>query len=175
MVPILKKILFATDLTENSRYAFFFAASIASCCDGKITILHVMEKNALSVEHSLATFLGDETWRELKTKQESKAKNILIGKKKDDEMIRKALALFCSSAGPPIDRSSFSTDEILIKTGKVVEEIIGTAKEKGSNLIVIGAHKGLLGSASLGSVAKGVLQKAGIPVLVSPPAPSTES
>lgn len=169
MIPVIKKILFATDLTENSRYAFFFAASIASCCDGGITLLHVMEKSSISIEHSLASFLGDEIWQEMKKKQESKARNILIGKKKDDEMIRKALAQFCSSAGLVSDRCSFTTDEIIIKSGKVVDEIIRTAGDNGCNLIVIGANKGLLGTTSVGSIAKGVLQKASIPVLVVPP------
>jgi nucleotide-binding universal stress UspA family protein len=171
MIPVLKKILFATDLTENSRYAFFFAASMASCYDGKITLLHVMEKSSISVEHSLASFLGDETWQEMKRKQESKARNILIGKKKDDEMIRKALALFCSTAGLASDCCSFTTDEIIIKSGKVIDEIIRTAGDKGCNLIVLGAHKGLFGTTSVGSVAKGVLQKASIPVLIVPPPP----
>jgi nucleotide-binding universal stress UspA family protein len=169
MVPVLRKILFATDLTENSKYAFYFAASIASYCDGKITILHVMEKNPINIEHSLSSLLGEEKWQELKNNQERKVKNILIGKKKDDEMIRKALAMFCGSAGTISDLCSFSTDEILIKSGKVVEEIVGTAKEKGCDLIVVGSHKRFLGSASVGSVTKGLLQKAGVPVLVAPP------
>jgi len=81
MVTVFRKILFATDLTENSRYAFSFAASIASYCNGKITILHVMEKNPINVEYDLAAFLGDEKWQELKKIRKAKQKTFLSVRK----------------------------------------------------------------------------------------------
>jgi len=36
MVPDIKKILYATDLSENARYAFGYAVSMASHHDAKI-------------------------------------------------------------------------------------------------------------------------------------------
>ena len=35
MIPQIKKILYATDLTKNSAYAFYFAADLARKHDAK--------------------------------------------------------------------------------------------------------------------------------------------
>jgi len=40
MIPPIKKILYATDLTKNSSYAFYFAADLSRTHDAKIVILH---------------------------------------------------------------------------------------------------------------------------------------
>jgi len=40
MIPQIKKILYATDLTKNSAYAFYFAADLARMHNAKIAILH---------------------------------------------------------------------------------------------------------------------------------------
>ncbi len=40
MIPQIKKILYATDLTKNSSYAFYFATDLARKHDAKIVILH---------------------------------------------------------------------------------------------------------------------------------------
>ena len=44
MVPDIKNILFATDLSENARYAFTYASAIANRFGAAITILHVLEE-----------------------------------------------------------------------------------------------------------------------------------
>ena len=41
MIPEIKKILYTTDLSQNARYAFGYAASLANRYDAGITILHV--------------------------------------------------------------------------------------------------------------------------------------
>ncbi len=43
MVPQIKKILYATDLTRNSAYAFQYALEMAQKYGAKIVILHVVE------------------------------------------------------------------------------------------------------------------------------------
>lgn len=169
MIPVFKKILFATDLSENSRHAFFFAASMAIRYDAEITILHVREKIPLNIEHALAGFLGEERWHEMQKAQETNARKILIGKRTDHELIRKALDTLWSSAGVGSDSCSFDMHKIIVKSGKVVDEIIKTAGEKECDVIVIGAHKGLLGATAVSGVAKGVLHQARVPVLVVPP------
>ena len=40
MIPSIKKILYATDLTKNSSYAFYFAADLGRKHGAKIVILH---------------------------------------------------------------------------------------------------------------------------------------
>ena len=43
MIPQIKKILYATDLTKNSAYAFYFASDLAQKNDARIVILHSIE------------------------------------------------------------------------------------------------------------------------------------
>ena len=42
IIPDIKKILYSTDLSENARYCFGYAASLAHRYDALITILHVL-------------------------------------------------------------------------------------------------------------------------------------
>ena len=43
MPPQIKKILYATDLSKNSSYAFLYAIDMAKKHDARIVILHVIE------------------------------------------------------------------------------------------------------------------------------------
>jgi nucleotide-binding universal stress UspA family protein len=43
MIPQIKTILFATDLSKNAAYAFYFAVQIAKRVEAKIVILHAVE------------------------------------------------------------------------------------------------------------------------------------
>jgi nucleotide-binding universal stress UspA family protein len=43
MIPEIKKILYATDLSKNSSYAFLYAADMAKRHNAKIVILHSVE------------------------------------------------------------------------------------------------------------------------------------
>ena len=92
-----------------------------------------------------------------------------MGKKQDHEIVQAALTDFCASANIDTDHCSFDTYEIIVKPGRIVEEIVETASKKECDLVVMGSHKGLLGSTAVGSIAKGVLHQSTIPVLVVPP------
>ena len=43
MIPQIKKILYATDLSKNSSYAFLYAIDMAKRHNTSIIILHVVE------------------------------------------------------------------------------------------------------------------------------------
>ena len=58
-IPEIKKILYATDLSENARYAFGYAVSLANRYGAGITILHVME-SSLGSESLMTKFIGQE-------------------------------------------------------------------------------------------------------------------
>jgi nucleotide-binding universal stress UspA family protein len=44
MIPKIKKILYATDLSKNSAYAFRYAVNSAKKHGAEIIILHVIEE-----------------------------------------------------------------------------------------------------------------------------------
>jgi len=43
MIPPIKTILLATDLSKNSAYAFYYAVQIAKRVEAKVVILHAVE------------------------------------------------------------------------------------------------------------------------------------
>lgn len=167
MVPRVRNILFATDLTETSRRAFRYAASLAALYGASITILHVLERLPTGVRQRLALLEGEEKLQELKEAHERQVRDILIGKKRDDSAIRRTLAEFygwSASSGQP--ESSF---QIVLGEGDAAEEIVKAAAKGECELIVMGAHTGFWGGTAPGGVTKGVLARSKVPVLVVPP------
>lgn len=168
-----KKILFATDLSNNCRHAFTYAAHLASryCCN--ITILHVMETASESMEARLRGMLGDEQWEMLQSKHRHEAKNALIGKKSTLSTIHSALDTLSDPAQQ--DECQYVVDNILVKEGHVVETILETAKQEGCDIIVVGSNKTMFTeSNSLGRRTKSLLKRSRIPVMIIPHAQDEE-
>jgi len=59
MVPKIKKILFATNLSAESRHAFDYAISLATQYGATITILYVMEESHWSTGDYVKNILGE--------------------------------------------------------------------------------------------------------------------
>ncbi|KPJ77430.1 MAG: hypothetical protein AMJ54_07955 [Deltaproteobacteria bacterium SG8_13] len=167
MVPEIKKILFTTDLSPGSRHAFAYAAAIAARHNAGLVILHVREEVSPSATTHLQGFLGEERWRQLNESQESQAQQILIGKKREGSVIREALGEFCETAAAELAGCEFTTDEIVVAGGNVVDEILATVESRSCDLVVMGHHvRGKLGEAFLGSTSRRVLRHCAAPVLM---------
>ena len=167
MFPEIKKILFATDLSRNSRHAFNYAVSAAHRYGATITILHVIEEVSPSANVHLKSFIGEESWRELQESHEKEARQILIGKRKEGAIIREALHEFCEQVQKDFTQCQIMTDEILVTKGNVVAEIIAETQNRGIDLIVMGYHsRGKLEEAVVGSTTRRILRRSNIPVLL---------
>jgi len=160
MIPRIKKILYATDLSKNSSYAFLYAADLARKHDAGIVILHAMEPIPPYAE----AYAGMTDEKKRKQQEE------II------EEINKRLLGFCKKAeahiGPPcVDLVT----KILVSRGHAPEEILNAANEEGCDVIVLGTHgKGFLAHTFLGSVSSAVLQRTRKPVFIIP-LPSEET
>ncbi|WP_459947714.1 universal stress protein [Desulfocastanea catecholica] len=170
MKPV-SSILFATNLTENCRPAFEFAASMAIRYQATLVLLHVFEKIPNYAEGSLHSILGNDKWKEYKAAHEKTARETLISKKSDSRMIHEMLQNFCVEAGIEGDNCGYQSREIVITDGDVVEEIVTNARKYKCDLIVMGAHQGFLTGTSIGTTIKNVLRNSKKPVLVVPPNP----
>ena len=167
MVPEIKKILFATDLSKNSRHAFNYAISAADKYGATITILHVMEEISPSANIHLKSFIGEESWQKLQASHEQEARQILIGKKKEGAIIREALHQFCEEAQKDHAQCEFITDDIVVAKGNVVDEILAETQTREIDLIVMGYQsRGKLEEAVVGSTTRRVLRRSRIPVLL---------
>ena len=164
---IIRKILFTTDLSDHSRYAFSYAAAIAGQFGASIVFLHVMEKLPQDAETLLTNFIGTDTMEELKQTNENTARTTLIGKKSDNKMIRQALVAFSQKEAPCGSRNS--DDEVIVTSGDVVETIISQAKTHQCDMIVMAYRpRNMLAQAMSGSRTRRVLRRSGLPVLLVP-------
>ena len=156
MIPQIRKILYATDLSENSAYAFYFAIDFAQKHNANIIILHVVEPISPDVMPYIE--------RETKVKMEKDNVREAI------EQIKKRLQSFCrrieSQIGPPCIELVSQT---LVPLGHPTEEILNTADRENCDLIILGTHgKGFLAHTFLGSVSSAVLHRARKPVFIIP-------
>jgi nucleotide-binding universal stress UspA family protein len=169
MVPQIKKILFATDLTENSRYAFGYAAAMAERYRADLILLHVMPHEIPdNAKEAIRLVLGEDTWRQVATARERRAKDILIGKRTDHLAIRQALAKFYGEVESGSASGAFEEYEIVIRDGNAAAEIVAAAEEYDCQAIVLSTGGGKPGGKGPGDVASSVLHNATVPVLVVP-------
>jgi nucleotide-binding universal stress UspA family protein len=161
----IKKILYATDLSETAVHAFSYAVSLANIYGASITILHVLAE--FPGEQFILNMINARTWEEIKMRHYSEAQDKLIGKKRDHIAIKEVLQAFSEEVNTGAKNQTFVTDEILIKNGAPAEIIFQAAKEQNCDLIVMGTHGyGVIADVLIGSTAKWVVRQSPIPVLV---------
>lgn len=170
MITPVKNILFATNLSPDCIPAFEYAAAIATRFQATLVLLHVVDKMPEYVESRLKGLLGKDKWQETVDAHVSSARQQLIGKKSSNMMVQMALAQFCDDAGIDDDSCGYHSREIVVKDGEVVDCVIQTAQDYDCNLIVMGTREGFLSHNTIGSIIKGVIRQAKMPVMVVPPA-----
>ena len=161
----IKKILYATDLSDSAVHAFSYAVSLANMYGAGITILHVLAE--FPGEKFILNMISTDKWEEIKMRHYSEARDELIGKRKDRIALKEVLQAFSEEANSNREDQTFVTDEILIKTGAPAETIVQTAKEQNCDLIVMGTRgHGTIADVLIGSTARWVVKQSPIPVLV---------
>ncbi|CAB1077497.1 hypothetical protein JY97_12010 [Alkalispirochaeta odontotermitis] len=163
----IKNILYTTDLSENARYAFAYAVSLANLYGAKITFLHVLPDVPQQLDATVVGYISSDRWDEIKQQHFQDAKASLIGKRSDHVAIREVLDQFSEDARQDQDGQVFETDDIIVERGNPVEQILKQSDEKNCDLIVMGTHgQGTLADAMMGSTARRVLRRSLKPVLV---------
>jgi nucleotide-binding universal stress UspA family protein len=157
MVPEIKRILYATDLSDNARYAFGYAASIANRYGAGVVILHVLEELSPSAMGMVTGIVGREHWEEMR-------------KEKQDQVIhtiKRRLEDFCEEVGEELPSCPFIVDDILVEVGNPVETILKKLEETNSDLVLMGSRgQGFLAGAVLGSTSRRVLRRCKKPVMI---------
>ncbi|MGD9057612.1 MAG: universal stress protein [Desulfobacterales bacterium] len=157
MIPEIKKILFTTDLSENARYAFSYAASLANRYDAGITIMHVLEDISPTTDNLVVSIIGQEKWDELRGSNE---KEVI-------ETLKTRLTKFCDDVQAELPSCPFITDKIKVTIGKPVAEIMQEVENNDYDMVVMGAHgHSVLADAVMGSVSRRVVRRCKKPVLV---------
>jgi len=166
MIPEIKKILYATDLTKNSAYASHYAADLARRYGAKVVILHCVGLIDPSVYYEGS--ITDPSRSLRRAAEQEKEEHTAELKTRLQEFFQGEE----SRTGPP---GADLVSEIIVTSGYEVEKILDTADAKGCDLIILGTHgKGWLKQTFLGSVSRLVLERTQKPVFIVP-LPSEET
>lgn len=167
MIKDTKKILFATDLSIECQNSYNYAVHLAMDRKGGISLLHVIETPSISLEARVKNLFGENRYEEIMRKHEDDARSILIGKRKETDILQSALSKFCEESMSSDPGCFLQPDEIIIKKGEVAKEIVLTAEEKESDMIILSSHEGW--TTSVSKVIRDVLLLSKVPVIVVPP------
>ncbi|MDJ0781656.1 MAG: universal stress protein [Desulfosarcinaceae bacterium] len=158
MLPDVKSILFATDLSANALFAFRYAAYLAKQCDAQISILHVMEPPSADAMIAMQAYF-DREYRDQKHQERiQQALSTIQGR----------LEKFCQAelAGDPIGADLVLRKEV--RSGYPAEMVLRQVARWSCDMIVMGANAKGARQTFLGTVAKQVLRRARVPVVVVP-------
>jgi len=158
MLPHIRKILYATDLSEPAKHAMSYALSLARSYEADLMLLHVIPDWARNVSLGsgldFATIYDEDTW--LKIKDDVLKTSI----KHARERIESAYMQYKLD----LEATGIATS-VHVQTGHPASTILKFANEV--DLIVMGTYgHSKLGSLFVGSVAQGVIAKSKVPVMV---------
>ena len=157
MIPEIKTILYATDLSENSQYAFGYAVSLANRYDAKIVVLHVIEDISHQMNVQVADLLGAEKWQKLQRTRKKEVVEIMVHK----------IDVFCKETAAADQSCPFTVTDIKVRNGHPVEEIIAESIASDYDVVIMGTHgHGILAGAMMGSTAMRVVRRSHVPVMV---------
>jgi nucleotide-binding universal stress UspA family protein len=154
MIPTIKKILYATDLSQNSPFAFLYAIASARAHKAQIVGLHVVEP---APRYAVGLQVGRISAEEHEREQAI-------------EETEKRLQALCQRMDAELGGSCLSLiSKTLVRIGYPVEEILDTADEEDCDIIILGSHgKGIVRQTFLGGTAQAVLQRSRKPVYIIP-------
>ena len=139
------RILCPTDFSDSSLRAFEYAINVAEEADAHLTLLHVTELPAALTQEP---FVPDD--------QFTRMRGAAI-----DDARRKLRDLI------PEDARAYCTVDAVVVEGRPYREILCLAKEKGSDLIVMGVHgRGAFDLLLFGSTTHHILRASTCPVLI---------
>jgi nucleotide-binding universal stress UspA family protein len=111
MTEQIKKILYATDLSKNSAYAYRFAMDIAEKYNAEMVILHIIEPIPPAARHYMKIYVDEAKWDEkIRYEQEMAI-----------EQIQKRLEEFCKKESQDAPQCLALVSTILVRPGHPVE------------------------------------------------------
>ncbi len=142
---MFKKILFCTDFSDNSHYAFGYALDLAKTYKAFLLIFHVTPPPVHPEQ--LSIYLPPERIEELKKSHQQEVDHLL-----KEHYLKKI--------------GTFKNVKVIFQEGEPFVEIIRRAKKESADLIVMGTHgRTGLDHVFFGSTAEKVVRKSPCPVM----------
>ena len=154
----IQKILYATDLGEQTRPAFRMALSLAQRYGAKMIILHSLESLG-AINHLFQAYVSSENAEKFRQAAHAEIR----------EKIHQRVATFCQEMlGAPVAESEL-VERIVVLEDSAEVAILREAERDEVDMIVLGTRThSRLSELVLGSTAHKVIQLSKIPVLVVP-------
>lgn len=159
MIPKIQNILYATDLSKNSAYAFRYAVNTVRQHDAKIHLLHVITSLSPQEEALLLAYIEKE---EIDRRRKDAKENMR-------QRIEQRLKQFAERELKDDPETLKRVVGIHVVQGDPATEILNMADQLGSDIVILGTHgKGVISHAFLGSVSEKVLHRIRKPVYIIP-------
>ena len=159
MIPKIQIVLYATDLSKNSAYAFRYAVNTARQHNAKIHLLHVIGSLSAQEEALLLAYIEKE---EIDRRRKDAKENMR-------RRIEERLKQFAERELKDDPETLKRVVGIHVVQGDPATEILNMSDELGCDIIIMGTHgKGAIGHAFLGSVSEKVLRRIRKPVYIIP-------
>ena len=155
MLPEIKTILYATDLSGGSSHVFRYALSLARRYQAQVSILHVVEPLTPFGQSLVELHISHQASED----QHTQIRNQLLDK------LKQQLHSFCEAEVCVAEENLVSDIEVL--EGQTAASIIKQAAAKQVDMIVMGTHQhSTVGESLLGTTAHKVLHSSTLPVLL---------
>jgi nucleotide-binding universal stress UspA family protein len=159
MLPEVRKILYSTDLSKSSTAAFEHATYIAKKTGAEIHILHVVEKLSNEAKITLQTYVMDRKSRHELLQERVRNAESKLHQRQDN---------FWDNLHPDEINVRQQIKSVNVVEAFPAETILKYAKDLDVDLIVMGSHEKGIMHTFLGSVAKNVLNRAHVPMMIIP-------
>ena len=159
MIPRIKRILYTTDLSDNSAEVFKYAMNSAKRYGAGVIILHVLEPLSPTVNAITRAYLVEEEIKKISDERSAYVK----------DLINQRLKRFCEDELENDPQCADRVESIQLRKGFPAEVILSMANELNCDLVVMGIHgKGINRNTFLGSTSKRVLRRTRKPVFIIP-------
>jgi nucleotide-binding universal stress UspA family protein len=161
MVPSIQKVLYATDLSATARHAVRYACSFGSGFNASVTVLHVipdlLESLSRDAGIDLAEHVSKKAWKDFHINGIQKAKQAIHRRIRETSRDVTREIPFCP----------LSEDNVIVKVGDPVKQIVAIAEEGNFDLIIMGTDgHGKMEERIIGSTASDVIRLSRVPVMV---------
>lgn len=160
------KILYLTDLSNEGRHAFPYAASLAHKYSADLTVLHIVERH--DFEKYLVGYVDEDLWNQIKERNLEDAREMLVRRKRSDATIRNTVDQFCQDAmAARDDDQPYVTYDVDVEEGDPVDTVLAKVTREGFDLVVVGKHgHGIIEGTLMGDTARRIVRRCTVPVLV---------
>ena len=160
----VKTILCAIALSPNTDRIVMSAVQEAVAHDAQVHLLHIIPSYDASMAVPIVSFMGEEKFHQLIEEHKEETVTAIRGEiDAVKETVREG------GIGESVDR----IEKIHVYEGDPELEILNMVKTLNADMVVMGTHaKGITEHTFLGSVARKVLRRVTVPILLVPPVKS---